>query len=116
MNKLVAMKMNIYDEKQASLLLSSLPDSWETLVVTISNSTPDEILTMENVKYSLLNEESRRKEKCESSSGVLVYENKKGKKSSKGVGEVKVEISMVLEEDSNPENISNVITATRLAI
>ena len=45
-NKLVAMKMNIDDEMQASLLLSSLLDSWETLVVTVSNSTPNEILTM----------------------------------------------------------------------
>ena len=35
-NKLVAMKMNIDDEMQASLLLSSLPDSWETLVVIVS--------------------------------------------------------------------------------
>ena len=61
MNKLVAMKMNIDDEMKASLLLSSLLDSWETLVVTISNSTPNGILTMESVKDSLLNEDARRK-------------------------------------------------------
>ena len=73
-NKLVAMKMNIDDEMQASLLLSSLLDSWETLVVTVSNSTPNGILTMESVKDSLLNEEVRTKEKGESSSGVLVHE------------------------------------------
>ena len=73
-NKLVAMKMNIDDEMQALLLLSSLPDSWETLVVTVSNSTQNEILTMKNVKDSLLNEEARRKEEGESSSGVLVHE------------------------------------------
>ena len=73
-NKLVAMKMNIDDEMQASLLLSSLPDSWETLVVTVSNSTPNGILTMESVKDSLLNEDVRTKEKGESSSGVLVHE------------------------------------------
>ena len=41
--------------------------------------------------------------------------NKKGKKNLKGVREVKVEIPMVLEEDPNPENMSNVIIATRLA-
>ena len=41
--------------------------------------------------------------------------NKKGKKKHLGVGEVKVEIPMVLEEDPNLENILNVITATRLA-
>ena len=84
MKILVSMKMNIYDEMQASLLLSSLPDSWETLVVTVSNSTPDGILIMENVKDSLLNEEGRRKEKCESSYGVLVYEKtRKARKAQK---------------------------------
>ena len=57
------MKMNIDDEMQASLLLSSLLDSWETLVVTVSNSTLNGILTMESVEDSLLNEESRMKEK-----------------------------------------------------
>ena len=59
---------------QASLLLSSLLDSWETLVVTVSNSTPNGIPTMESVKNSLLNKEGRRKENGESSSGVLVHE------------------------------------------
>ena len=73
-NKLVAMKMNIDVEMQASLLLSSLSDSWETLVVTGSNSTPSGILTMESVRDNLLNEEARKKEKCESSSRVLVHE------------------------------------------
>ena len=74
MNKLVAMKMNIDDEMQASLLFSSLHDSWETLVVIVSNSTPNGTLTMESVKDSLLNEEARRKEKDESSFRVLVRE------------------------------------------
>ena len=55
MNKLVAMKMNINDQMQASLLLSSLCDSWEILVLIVSNSTPNEILTMESVKDNLLN-------------------------------------------------------------
>ena len=72
-NKLVAMKMNIGDEMQASLPLSSLPDSWETLVVTVSNSTPNGIPTMESVKDGLLNETARRKERGESSSGVFVH-------------------------------------------
>ena len=73
-SKLVVMKMNIDDEMQVSLLFSSILDSWETLVVTVSNSTPNEIPTMESVKDSLLNEEARRKEKGESSSRVFVHE------------------------------------------
>ena len=60
MNKLVSMKMDIDDEMQASLL-SSLPDSWETLVVIVSNSTLNGILNMESVKDSLLNEEAKSK-------------------------------------------------------
>ena len=46
----------------------------------------------------------------------LFMKNKKDKKNQKGVGEVKVEILMVLKEDPNPENILNVITTTKLAI
>ena len=45
----------------------------------------------------------------------LFIKNKKDKKNQKSVREVKVEIPMVLEEYPNLENISNVITATRLA-
>ena len=43
-------------------------------MVTVSNSTPNGILTIEIVKDSLLNKEARRKEKGESSSRVLVTE------------------------------------------
>ena len=57
------MKINLDDEVQALLLLSSLPDSWNTLVVSLSNSALDGKLTPEMVKNSMLNEEARRKEK-----------------------------------------------------
>ena len=62
MNQLTSAKMLLDDELQALLLLSSLPDSWDTLVVSLSNSAPKGKLTMECVKASLLNEETRRKE------------------------------------------------------
>ena len=45
----------------------------------------------------------------------LFMKNRKDKKNQKGVGEVKVEIPMVLEEVPNPKNILNVITASRFA-
>ena len=48
-------------------------------MVTVSNSTPNGILTMESIKDSLLNEDARRKEKGESSFRVLFYEKKKRK-------------------------------------
>ncbi|CAN0846213.1 Retrovirus-related Pol polyprotein from transposon TNT 1-94 [Linum grandiflorum] len=61
-NQLTTMKLALDDEVQALLLLSSLPDSWETLVVSLSNSAPNGKLTMDIVKDSMLNEEARRKE------------------------------------------------------
>ncbi|BBG92632.1 hypothetical protein Prudu_000423 [Prunus dulcis] len=39
-NLLTNMKMVLDDELQALVLLSSLPDSWDTLVVSLSNSAP----------------------------------------------------------------------------
>ncbi|KAJ9546900.1 hypothetical protein OSB04_019443 [Centaurea solstitialis] len=50
------------NEEQAILLLSSLPDSWETRVVTLSNSTPNGNVTMQMVTNALINEEAQRRE------------------------------------------------------
>ena len=54
-NQLTAMKMVIDDEMQASLLLCSLPDSWETFVVTISNFVLNGALSMKLMKGNLFN-------------------------------------------------------------
>ena len=56
------MKMILDDEFQALLLLSSLPDSWETLVVSVSNSARSGTLTLDMVKDNKFNEEFRRKD------------------------------------------------------
>ena len=82
-NQLAAMKITFDDELQALLLLSSLPESWETLVVTLSNSAPDGVVTMGQVT-SLLNEETRRKSSGSSHSEELVMENQgRGKSKSR---------------------------------
>ena len=60
-NKLTTMKIVLDDELQALFLLSSLPDSWETLVVTISNSAPNSVLSLDVIKESMFNKELRRK-------------------------------------------------------
>ncbi|CAL9016332.1 unnamed protein product, partial [Prunus brigantina] len=49
-NLLTNMKMVLDDELQALVLLSSLPDSWDTLVVSLSNSAPQGVLTLDIVK------------------------------------------------------------------
>ena len=60
-NQLTTMEIVLDDELLALLLLSSLPDSWETLVVSLSNFGPNGKFTFGMVKDSLLNEEIRRK-------------------------------------------------------
>ncbi|WVZ13786.1 hypothetical protein V8G54_011352 [Vigna mungo] len=76
-NQLMKADMKIDDELQALLLLSSLPESWDTLVVTLSNSAPDGKISLDNITDSLLNEESRRKEMGSSSySEANVVENR----------------------------------------
>ena len=65
-NQLTKIEMKIDDELQALLLLSSLLESWDTLVVTLSNSAPEGKLTMDTVSDSLLGEEARRIERGES--------------------------------------------------
>ena len=60
-NPLASTKMPLDDELRALLSLSSQPDNWETLVVSLSNSCQEDKLSLEAIKASLLNEETRRK-------------------------------------------------------
>lgn len=56
MNQLASMKMIFDDELHALLPLSSLLDSWETSVLSLSNSALDGVISMSQVTSSLLNE------------------------------------------------------------
>lgn len=85
-NQLTTIKLVLNDEFQALLLLSSLPGSWETLVVTISNSTVYDKFTFSLVKDNLFNEKARRKESGIEYSQALVNEvrDRSKNKASKG--------------------------------
>jgi hypothetical protein len=77
-NQLSSMGITFDDEVQALLLLGSLPDSWETLKVTLCNSAPNGVVTRNLVKTKVLNEETRRiteKGSASSSSDMLVTES-----------------------------------------
>ena len=82
-NQLASMNIGLNDELQALMLLSYLPESWETLVVTVSNSTPNRIVTMGQVTSSLLNEETRRKLAGSSHSETLVMKEERGRSKSR---------------------------------
>ena len=84
LNELSTMKLKLDDEVQALLLLSSLPNSWKTLVVSLSNSSPNGVITVNMVKNNMFNEEARRKELGISSNiEALVTERREKNKSRK---------------------------------
>jgi hypothetical protein len=92
-NQLSAMNINFEDEVQALLLMSSMPDSWNTLVVSVSNSAPDGKLALEMVKNSMLNKEARNKEKGDASSSDAYVAESHGKKEYRGHGQARFQQS-----------------------
>ena len=55
------MNVEFDNELHALLLMSSLSESWKTLVASLSNSNANGTISLETVRSSLLNEELRRK-------------------------------------------------------
>ena len=62
-NQLAAIKFPLDDAMQAILFMCTLSDSWENLVVTLNTSCQEENLSIQVVKTSILNEDSRRNDK-----------------------------------------------------
>ena len=60
--QLASAKLPLDDELHALFLLSSLPGSWETLIVSLKNYCQENKLSLEVVKMGLLNQETRIKE------------------------------------------------------
>ena len=84
LNKLSTMKLELDDEVHALLLLSSLPNNWETLVVSLSNLVSNGVITINMVKDNMCNEEARRKELgISSSTETLVIERRRRSNSRK---------------------------------
>lgn len=63
LNEFSSIKLVSDDVVQELLLLSSLPDSYKTLVVSISNSAPNRLITMNMVTDSFFNENARMKDR-----------------------------------------------------
>ena len=68
-NELASIKITLDDEIRAILLMCSMPNSWENLIVAISPSTPAGTLNFDNVSSNLMNEELRRKSILENQGG-----------------------------------------------
>ena len=76
-DQLSQMGIKFDDEVLGLWLLNTLPDSWETFRVSITNSSPEGVVSLENVKSGVLKAEMRMKVHDTSShSEVLFIENK----------------------------------------
>ena len=76
-NQLATMKMVLDDELQALLILGPLPNSWKTLVVTVSNSACGGVLSTSQVTSSIFTEETKRKTtNIDSNIQALITENR----------------------------------------
>ena len=66
-NQLVLVGMKFDDEICALILLAALPNSWETIRATITNSIGNDTLKFIDVRNAILAEEVRRKDSGETS-------------------------------------------------
>lgn len=88
-NQLGSAGLKLDDELQALLLLSSLHEDWDMLVISLGNSAPEGKVSMSMVKEALFNEEARRNEgKWEPNEDgqALVASGGRGKNQGRGNG------------------------------
>ncbi|RDY03182.1 hypothetical protein CR513_13256, partial [Mucuna pruriens] len=86
------------DEILGLLLLNSLLESWETFKASITNSIPNGVASLQMVKFSILNEEMRRKAQGFSSQfEVLVTENRGRSQKKKREKSIKCGVSLLLQ-------------------
>ncbi|KAH9671607.1 hypothetical protein KPL70_017434 [Citrus sinensis] len=62
-SQLTTLGYNIEENERVELLLQSLPDSYDQLIINLTNKNPVDSLVFDDVAASVLNEESRRKNK-----------------------------------------------------
>ncbi|KAH9654151.1 hypothetical protein KPL70_027652 [Citrus sinensis] len=62
-SQLTTLGHNIEENERAELLLQSLPDSYDQLIINLTNNNPADSLIFDDIAASVLNEESRRKNK-----------------------------------------------------
>jgi len=106
-DQLSSMGVKFEDKILELWLFNTLPNSWENLRVTLTNSAPSGVVTMDFVKTAISNEEVRRQTQQTSSSQaeILVTEDR---------GEVEMEIRMEVIE-ANQSLCGKPLSATIVA-
>ena len=73
-NQLTSVSLEFEDEVRALLILCSLPDSWNSFVMAVSNSSSNAKLVFDEVVGTILSEDMRRKSTGECSNAALIVE------------------------------------------
>ncbi|KAL2231966.1 UNVERIFIED_CONTAM: Retrovirus-related Pol polyprotein from transposon TNT 1-94 [Sesamum indicum] len=81
--QLASMDIVFDDEVKALILLSSLPDSWDVVVTSVSTSSGKEKMKFDNIRDMMLNEETRRKQ-TGGSSGSALHTKSRGRPDTRG--------------------------------
>ncbi|KAG6424239.1 hypothetical protein SASPL_114654 [Salvia splendens] len=84
LTQLLGMGVTLDDEIVGLWLLATLPDSWETLRISLINSAPNGIVTLEIAKNGVLNEEVRRRSQGSSSQSEVLVTEDRGRSKNKG--------------------------------
>ena len=77
------MDINFEDEIKALILMSSLPESWDTVVAAISSSRGSETLKFDEIR-DIVHSESIRKREVGDSSGSALRVDRRGRSKTKG--------------------------------
>ena len=64
-NQLSSVEIDFDDKIRALIILASLPNSWEAMMMVVSNSTRKEKLKYNDIRDLILVEEIRRRDACE---------------------------------------------------
>ncbi|KAK8919454.1 hypothetical protein KSP39_PZI021448 [Platanthera zijinensis] len=110
-SQLESVGLTFENEMLAVLILSSLPDSWDSLVMTVNNSSGSNPLNFEDVVGVLLSEDTRRKNNSidVSSAGALSVgesgrSSKRGTKERKEKGD-KESVNLTMRDESSDDDL-----------
>ena len=97
-NQLSSKGIKFDNEIQGLLLLSTLPNSWETFRAVLTNYALNGVVFMELVKGSVLNEEMRKRSQGLSTQSKVLFIEKMGRNKHKGKnGKIKAKASPDLD-------------------
>ena len=107
-SQLSTVEINFDDEVRALIVLASLPNSWEAMRTTVSNSAGKDKLKYADIRDLILNEEIRRKDSGEpSNSGSALNVEARGRNSTRGYGRGRSKSRNGRSKSRNPRNFNN---------